>query len=283
MNKKRTDLTMFNAAMAKDPLFGLSENFPKLLELKLAQLCPNPDQPRQTLDQEALHELAASIEKHGLIQPITVKEHSGEEGVFIVVAGERRWRAHELLNRETIFAILTTGNPDEIAIIENLQREDLNPIEESAALLRLMERHNYTQTELGQVIGKAQNTVSALLRLNDLPDRIKAEYPTSDKISKSVLIDIARLKSAEDQLKLWKQAQSGSLTVRATRQKKEQGEVRDVQTPTQRLISTGRSFIKKLKKTQRDDVLANRDQYQELLDLKAQFDDQIARISNEDQ
>jgi len=136
---------------------------------------------------------------------------------------------------------------------------------------------------LGQVIGKAQNTVSALLRLNDLPDRIKAEYPTSDKISKSVLIDIARLKSPEDQLKLWKQAQSGSLTVRATRQKKEQGEVRDVQTPTQRLISTGRSFIKKLRKTRRDDVLANRDQYQELLDLKAQFDDQIARISNEDQ
>jgi ParB family transcriptional regulator, chromosome partitioning protein len=238
---------------SRDPIFGVSRDFPRVVELDLAEIRPNPDQPRKTFDKQALEELAASINKHGLIQPITVKK---VDDSCLLVAGERQLCAHQMLSRETIFAIVTTGNADEIALIENIQREDLNPLEEAEAMTQLMERHRYTQKELGKVISKKQKTVSEILRLTALPDTIKREYRTSDiTVPKSVLIEITRLPTGPEQLALWEQIKQGA-TVRAVRQKK-QGDTRHP-SPAEKMLATGRSFARQLRSTMADDLGANR-------------------------
>lgn len=150
------------------------------MEVDLDQISPNPDQPRKTFKEDSLQELAASIDEHGLIQPVTIKQKP--EGGYVLVAGERRFRAHQILQRRTIAAILTTGNADEIALIENIQREDLNPLDTAEALSQMMERYQYKQDQLGQVVGKSQSTISEFLKLNALPEQIKSDYRTSDKI-----------------------------------------------------------------------------------------------------
>src|SRR3954470_13140734 len=104
----------------RDPLFGASGKAPKLVELRLEMIRLNPDQPRKTFDELRIGELATSIDQHGLLQPITVKRIPDEE-VYLLVAGERRYRAVQKLDRETVTAIITDGNVDEIAVIENLQ------------------------------------------------------------------------------------------------------------------------------------------------------------------
>jgi ParB family transcriptional regulator, chromosome partitioning protein len=259
----------------RDVLFDTSENFPRVVELDLDRIRPNPHQPRKTLDEEGLRELASSIERHGLVNPITVREE--EDGTYTLASGQRRLRAHELLGRRTIFAILTTGNPDELALIENLQREDLRPLEEAESLAALQERYGYTHEELAGVIGKARNTVTSILALNTLPARIKEECPTSDRVSKSVLIEIAQLRDEDAQLRLWERVKSGHGTVRDARAQKERGEVRDNLTPTAGLLAAGRSFVRRLERQPTEDLVANRDQYLELLELTARIDDRMAR------
>jgi ParB family chromosome partitioning protein len=261
-------VTPLSARINRDTMFGRALNTPRVVELDLGEVIPNPDQPRRTYNEEGLQELASSIQRHGLIQPITVKETEG--GKYLLVAGERRFRAHQLLGRETIFAIITGGNPDEISLIENIQREDLKPLEEAQAMARLMERHSYTQEELGQVIGKHQSTISALLRLNELPERIKDEYATSHSVSKSALIEVARVRDEDEQLKLWETVKEGG-TVRKARTKKETGEVRDNQTPTTKMLAVGRSFVRRLNGISTEDLAANRDQCRELIDLHKQL------------
>jgi ParB family chromosome partitioning protein len=150
-------------------MFGLSPDLPRIIEVDLAKLRPNPDQPRTVFKEEALQELADSIKQHGLIQPIAVVHDGDKEGSFVIVAGERRFRAYQLLGRATIPAIITSGNPDEIALIENIQREDLSPIEEAEALAKMMNRHSYKQEELAKIIGKSRVTVTELLGLNTHP------------------------------------------------------------------------------------------------------------------
>ncbi len=205
----------------RDVLFGISPDLPRIIEVDLANLRPNPDQPRTKFRPETLEELAESIKQHGLIQPIAVVNDNDKEGGFVIVAGERRFRAYQRLGRNTIPAILTTGNPDEIALIENIQREDLSSIEEAEALAKMMNRHNYKQEELAKVIGKSRTTVTELLSLNALPDEIKNECRTSDMVSKSVLIEVVRLGTAEDQLRFWHGFKQGERkTVRVARSQK---------------------------------------------------------------
>jgi ParB family transcriptional regulator, chromosome partitioning protein len=259
----------------RDPIFGVSRGFPRVVELNLSEVRPNPDQPRKTIGDEALAELAGSIQQHGLLQPITVKK--AEEG-YLLVAGERRFRAHQKLGRQTIFAIITDGNADEISLIENIQRENLHPLDEAEALARLIERHRYTQKELGKVIGKKQNTVSELLQLTMLPESIKQEYRTSDTaVSKSVLIEITRLADEDEQRALWDQVKGGS-TVRAVRHKKE-GDGNRMPSVVEKMLATGRSFARQLADTAGDALAANRDQHEELMALHAQINDAINRLT----
>lgn len=261
----------------RDTLFGLS-SLPKLVELRLEMIQANPNQPRKTFDEDGLRELASSIESHGLIQPVTVSRAPEGDG-YMVVAGERRFRAFQLLNRPTIPAIISTGNADEIALIENLQREDLKPLEEAEALEALRQQHGYTQEELARIVSKAKSTISELLSLNELPEPIKTEVRTSERpVTKSVLIEITRLREEPEQLKLWEQVKAGRSTVRAARQQKEEGEVRDNQTPAMKMLTAGRTFVRRLKRIPTDDLTANRDQYFELMELKQQIDAMITEI-----
>ena len=116
-----------------DYLFGLDPEMPRIIEIELTKLRPNPDQPRKRFNEETIKELAASIEQHGLIQPISVIPVP-ESDSFVIVAGERRYRAHQHLERPTITAIITKGNSNEIALIENIQREDLSPMDQTEVL-----------------------------------------------------------------------------------------------------------------------------------------------------
>ena len=256
-----------------DVFFGTSADLPKIVELDLDDIRQNPDQPRKTFNEEALRDLARSIDKHGLIQPITVKQE--EENRYLLVAGERRYRAHLLLERRTIPAIITEGNVDEIALIENIQREDLNPLDTAEAFMQMIERYSYTQEELGKVIGKAQNTVSEFLKLNNLPQQIKNDYRASSdttSITKSVLIEITRLKSLDDQLKIWEEVKQGGLTVRVARAKKSDVSPAPSKSPTDQSLSAGRKFVRTLKVLQADDLTTNQDARIELLSIRQQVD-----------
>lgn len=206
-------------ASETDALFGLSGTLPRLIEADIERISNNPDQPRTTFDAEALKALAASIERDGLLQPILVRD-GAEKGHYILVAGERRLRAHVLLNRKTIPALITRGRPDEIALIENLQRVDLDAMDVAYGLDRLIDRHDYTQSEAGAVIGCTEAEVSRRLSVLRLPAYLVTEYrERAGEISRSVLFELATLEDPELQRALWNKAKAG-LTVRALRVEK---------------------------------------------------------------
>ena len=200
----------------RDSFFRLSPDLPRLVEVDVAAIAPNPDQPRLRMDDGALEELKDSIERHGLLQPILIRRSESGDG-WILVAGQRRLAATAALGRQTIAAIVTSGDPGEVALVENLQRQDLDPFDTSAAVQRLMERHGYSQAAMGGILGLKQNTVSALLAINRLPERIRREYPTSDRVSKSLLVELASVADPAEQLRLWDAVKSGGLTVRGVR------------------------------------------------------------------
>lgn len=140
----------------------------EIKELAVSEVFPNPEQPRKAFDENALKELAASILKHGVIQPITVAE---SHGGYMIVAGERRFRASLLAGLKTVPAIVKDYDEREIkevALLENLQREDLNPIEEARALKRLMDEFDLTQDEVAERLGKSRSAVANTLRLLNL-------------------------------------------------------------------------------------------------------------------
>ena len=203
-----------------DYMFGLSPDMPRIIEIELTKLRPNPDQPRKVFDEEKIQELANSIDQHGLIQPISVVSDPENHDGFMIVAGERRYRAHQHLAKTTIAAIITKGNPDEIALIENIQREDLSPIDQAEGLASMMERHGYKQEELAKVVGKSRPTITELLSLNGLPDDIKQECRTFDA-PKSVLVQIVRVGTPEEQLRFWSEYKRGEVkTVREAKKRK---------------------------------------------------------------
>jgi ParB family chromosome partitioning protein len=260
-----------------------SADLPRVVEIDLIKLRPNPDQSRIIFDEVALHELANSIEQHGLIQPISIAHDPdySSEG-YIIVAGERRYRAHQLLKRSTIPAIITSGDPAEIAVIENLQRESLHPIEEAHALNNLMQKHRYTQEVVSKVIGKARNTVTSILRLTTLPQIIQDECPTSD-ISKSALIELARIDSADEQIALWENMKRGEIrTVRSARaSKKRTSSSRQSQHPGESALKAGEGFIRQLRKVAIDQIPAGGEVIAKLLDLQNQINDILQEVSTQ--
>jgi ParB family transcriptional regulator, chromosome partitioning protein len=257
--------------LRRDFFFGTSADLPRIVEVHVDKLRPNPDQPRQYFDKESIKELAQSIDEKGLLSPILIKVLPDQDGEYIVVAGERRLRAHRLLGRETIAAIITTGEPDEIALIENIQRADLAPLEEAEAIGRLMERHGYSQNDVAKVLGKSRVSINQLLALNRLPDVIKEDVRRrTPDISKSALTELAQLPSEDDQLVLWEKLQGGA-TVRALRATKKTGDSRHTLTDHERLLSVGRSFLRNLQRASPENIAANREHYDALIDLEAQL------------
>lgn len=221
-----------------------AEDVPRIFRLHLAEIDTNPDQPRRHIDEAALQELAASIERHGLIQPITVART--DSGRYMLVAGERRYRAHSLLGREEILAVVTSGNVDEISLIENIQRQDLHPVEEAAAYARMMQKHGWTQEQLAQMVGKARPTITNMLKLNELPEAIRAEAAHHPDIGRSLLFEIARAADPDRQQALWAAAKEGGTvrTMRA-RQAKPPSPTPTVD-PLNEALDAGRRFARRL-------------------------------------
>ena len=149
--------------------------------LRISQIEPKADQPRKHFDEEALLELSDSIKTHGLLQPIIVRESSA--GYYQIIAGERRWRASKLAGLTEIPAIVMQADAleaAEIAIIENIQRQDLNAYEEAAAYSSLMEQYGLTQEEVAEKVGKSRSAVANTMRLLDLPDDVLEMLKTGD-------------------------------------------------------------------------------------------------------
>jgi len=145
-----------------------------LREIRVDRVLPNPHQPRKRFEETALEELQTSIAEHGVLVPILVRE-CGDS--YEIIAGERRWRACAALQLRTIPAIVRSsreGESLEIAIVENLQREDLNPLEEAAGIAELIESHGYTQEQVARRLGKSRPAVTNALRLLGLSDGLKA-------------------------------------------------------------------------------------------------------------
>jgi len=183
----------------------------------LGEVRPNPDQPRKIFDEGKLAELAASIRAHGLLQPIVVRR--GADG-FELVAGERRLRAAGLAGVERLPALIReVEDPLELALIENLQREDLSPLEEAEALAALIERHGYSHRTVAEVLGKSRPYVSNTLALTRLPEAVKVDLQREGRmVSREILMGVARQEDPEAALALWRRLQLGLLSVRRFRE-----------------------------------------------------------------
>ena len=146
----------------------------QVVELEISEIRPNPYQPRKTFNEEALEELAKSIKKSGVFQPIIVRKSSVKG--YEIIAGERRYRASKLAKKTEIPAIIREFNEEqmmEVAVLENLQREDLTPLEEAEAYNTLMEKLNLTQTQVSERLGKSRPYIANYLRLLGLPGKVK--------------------------------------------------------------------------------------------------------------
>src|SRR5277367_2509383 len=145
----------------------------ELRELPVELISPNPKQPRRRFDQEALTALAGSLGERGVLQPVLVRPKAG--GTYELIAGERRWRAARIAGLEAIPALVRPGEDAEaleLALIENMAREDLNPVEEARACAALVEELGLTREEVGRRVGRGRVAVSNLIRLLDLPDEV---------------------------------------------------------------------------------------------------------------
>jgi ParB family chromosome partitioning protein len=182
-------------------------------EIPVARVSPNPHQPRQSIAEESLAELAASIREHGVIQPLVVTQ-SGDE--YQLIAGERRWRAAQLAGLTTIPAIIKESTPQqmlELALVENVQRADLNPLEEAGAYRQLMDDFGLTQEEVAARVGKSRTAVANIVRLLRLPDDVKAAL-AADRISEGHARALLALPTAQLQRQVLAIIEARGLNVR---------------------------------------------------------------------
>ncbi len=187
-----------------------------VLKIPVENIRPNPHQPRTDFKEEALEELATSIKKHGLIQPITVR-HIGEKR-FELISGERRLRATKLAGIAEIPAYIREANDEQViafALVENIQREELNPLEISMGYQRLIDECDYTQSEVAERVGKNRSTVTNMLRLLQLPAFIQAAL-RDETITTGHARSLINVKSENDQKKILKEIQKKDLSVRQT-------------------------------------------------------------------
>ena len=196
-----------NAQHANDTIYSLS----------VLDIDPNPNQPRQDFDKQALEELSASITEHGVLQPILVVKNDTR---YMIVAGERRWRAARLAGLGSIPALVsdyTEKNIAEISLIENLQRDDLNPIETARGIRKLMEEYAMTQEAVLKQLGKSRSAIANLLRLLTLPDDI-INHVIHDDFSAGHARALLACANEKDQKAIVNKILSAGLSVRETEQ-----------------------------------------------------------------
>jgi ParB family transcriptional regulator, chromosome partitioning protein len=187
--------------------------------IDLDHIVPNPDQPRMAIDQSTIEELAASIREHGVLQPILVRPL--DENQFQLIAGERRWRASRVAGRATIPALVEDIDDDtalEISIIENLQREDLSPLDEAAMFDRMVHEHGYSVRKLAQKLGKDKGYLENRLRLADAPPEIR-ELVSLRKDTLSHAYELMKVDDPKKRRRLTEQVARGELTLLKLRDK----------------------------------------------------------------
>ncbi len=205
-----------------DALIG-SENISpagsgSISEVPVEKIVANPNQPRRDFDEESLAELSASIRELGIVQPITLRDQG--DGTFLIIAGERRWRASQMAGLATVPAYVRTVNDEnmmEMALIENIQREDLNSMEIALAYQNLMEQYNLTQERLSERVGKNRSTVTNYLRLLKLPATIQLALKRRE-LEMGHARALLSLDNPKQQLDLYEEIRSGGLSVRAVEQ-----------------------------------------------------------------
>jgi ParB family chromosome partitioning protein len=210
MNKPRRAL-----GRGLDALIPAAESRAGATEIPIAQVSPNPHQPRQTITEESLAELAASIREHGVIQPLVVTQVGNE---YQLIAGERRWRAAQLAGLVTVPAIIKETTPQqmlELALVENVQRADLNPLEEASAYRQLMDEFGLTQEEVAERVGKSRTAVANTVRLLRLPDDLKEALATG-RISEGHARALLSLPTARLQRQALATIEKRGLNVRQT-------------------------------------------------------------------
>lgn len=205
--EKQVDINSINESKEEIKVSG---------EIEISKIKVNPLQPRENFDEEKLHELADSIKRNGVLQPVTVREIGGE---YILISGERRIRASGIAGLEKIPAYIyqrPQENSDsmlELALIENIQREDLNPMELSDSYQRLVDEYGLTQEQVSEKVSKQRSTVANFLRLQKLPVEIKVSLRRSE-ITEAHARMLLRIDNLEDQLTLWQRIINENITVK---------------------------------------------------------------------
>jgi ParB family chromosome partitioning protein len=187
-------------------------------EIQIDRIHANPNQPRRDIDEEALQELADSIRQIGIIQPITLRQM--DDGTYQIIAGERRWRASKLAGLSSIPAYVRTADDEnmmQMALVENIQREDLNAIEIALAYNNLMEQYHLTQEQLADKVGKKRATIANYLRLLKLPAEVQMALK-SKKVDQGHARALLGLSSPSLQLKLFNEIQKNDYSVRKVEQ-----------------------------------------------------------------
>ena len=211
MSKKRLGKGL-DALLPNDNIV-IDSNQSKIIEISIDDIEPNPYQPRKEFDQEQLIELSQSIKEHGLSQPISVKKIGSK---YQLIAGERRLRASKIANLKTISAIVKDYDEKqmmEIALIENIQREDLNPIEEAIAYAKLIEQFNLTQEEVSARVSKSRSAIANTIRLLNLP-KIIQEYVSRETLSMGHARALLGLNDQEKMIKISEKVIKENFSVR---------------------------------------------------------------------
>ncbi len=236
----------------------------------IESIVSNPDQPRKHFDEEKLEELAQSIRQYGILQPIILQEIGDEK--YSIIAGERRWRACKIANVKTLPAIIKSPkeqrDSDAVALIENLQRQNLSITEEASYYASFIEKYDYTQDQLSQIIGKSRSHIANLLRINTLPESIKS-YLEQQKISMGHAKIIAGRKDADSIVKIILEK---NLNVRQTEEL------------LQSLDQKAKNFTKKDKKksnTRYDDLDVDIAQIEEMITQKLGASASIDKLKGE--
>ncbi|KPF85701.1 hypothetical protein IP70_10760 [alpha proteobacterium AAP38] len=213
-------------AQGSTSLAALNSRFNHSFEVALDRVEPDPAQNRQHFDEGELAALSDSLKQVGQLSPILVRPHPARPDHYILVAGERRWRAARLAGWTSMVALRFDGDADTAALVENLQRVDLTPLEEAKGLERLMRQRGLKQQEVASLVGKSTVQVSSLLKILTLPAPVLSDLGSDAgaTVPRGTLFEIARA-PAEQQPKLWALARDGKLNVRTARQAKDEGDL----------------------------------------------------------
>lgn len=252
-------------------------------EVSVDEIFPNPEQPRTQFKKEEIDELAASIEKDGLLQPILVRQLG--DGTYQIIAGERRWQASKAAGLKKVPIRLKDVDDDqalELALIENIQRSDLNPIEEAYGYRRLMERRSMTQAEVAQAVSKGRSTVANALRLLDLPEEAQ-QLLFEEKITAGHARAILSVPTQEGRASLTAKIVEGNLTVREAENlarlmsgKKESSAVSRPATP-----AVFKSVAKTLRETLHTNVRVKSVKGKNKIEIEFKDEDDLQRLFNE--